>query len=290
LQSNLYKTNNDKGNLQMTDDQASGMWWGLFIGDAMGVPLEFTQPNYGKPVTTFTSGGVHKAAKGEYSDDGAMALAIADAYITQGRFCGSTIQQNFIDWSETGVFGTREGEPAWDIGITVNRSLGSVRNIQSPYAGSTMADTSGNGCIMRMAPCIIWNRNNLSAAIGESVAQALLTHGSSDCITYTAALAHELWEGKALTQYDHLRNRSINNSGYVADTYASAWHSVKTTKSFHAAIVDAINRGEDADTVGAVTGMIAGRIYGIDFNISNLQIINNKRIDEFHQLFINRHN
>ena len=246
----------------MTDDQASGMWWGLFIGDAMGVPLEFTQPNYGKPVTTFTSGGAHKAAVGEYSDDGSMALAIADAYITQKRFCGSTIQQNFIDWSETGVFGTREGEPAWDIGNTVKRSLRSVRNMQRPYAGSTMADTSGNGCIMRMAPCIIWNRNNLSAAIGESVAQALLTHGSSDCITYTAALAHELWEGKPLPQYDHLRNRSINNSGYVADTYASAWHSVKTTKSFHAAIVDAINRGEDADTVGAVTGMIAGRIYG----------------------------
>ncbi len=258
----------------MTDDQASGMWWGLFVGDAMGVPLEFTQPNYGKPVTTFTSGGVHKAAVGEYSDDGAMALAIADAYTTQKRFCGSTIQQNFIDWSQTGVFGTRVGEPAWDIGNTVKRSLRAVRNIQRPYAGSTMADTSGNGCIMRMAPCIIWNRNNLSAAIGESVAQALLTHGSSDCITYTAALAHELWEGKALPQYDHLRNRSINNSGYVADTYASAWHSVKTTKSFHAAIVDAINRGEDADTVGAVTGMIAGRIYGNLRPLTHRQIIN----------------
>ena len=74
------------------------MWWGLFIGDAMGVPLEITKPNYGKTVTTFTEGGVHKAAKGEFSDDGAMALAIADAYISQGRFCGSTIQQNFIDW------------------------------------------------------------------------------------------------------------------------------------------------------------------------------------------------
>jgi ADP-ribosyl-[dinitrogen reductase] hydrolase len=101
----------------------------------------------------------------------------------------------------------------------------------------------------------------LSAAIGESVAQALLTHGSSDCITYTAALAHELWEGKPLPQYDHLRDRPINNSGYVADTYASAWYSVMTTKSFHAAVVDAINRGGDADTVGAVTGMIAGRIH-----------------------------
>ena len=81
----------------MTNDQAAGMWWGLFIGDAMGVPLEFTKPNYGKPVTTFTEGGVHKAALGEFSDDGSMALAIADAYITQGRFCGSTIQQNFIN-------------------------------------------------------------------------------------------------------------------------------------------------------------------------------------------------
>lgn len=67
-----------------------------------------------------------------------------------------------------------------------------------------------------------------------------------------------------MPQYDHLRDRPINNSGFVADTYASAWHSVRTTKSFHAAIVDAINRGWDADTVGAVTGMIAGRIYGFN--------------------------
>jgi ADP-ribosyl-[dinitrogen reductase] hydrolase len=235
----------------------------------MGCPLEHTKPNYGKPVTTFTSGGVHNVSHGEFSDDGSMALAIADAYITQGRFCGSTIQRNFIDWAETGMFGTRPGQPAWDIGNTIQRSLKAVRNIQRPYAGSTMADTSGNGCIMRLAPCIIWNRDNLSAAIGESVAQALLTHGSSDCITYTAALAHELWEGRPLQQYDHLRNRPINNSGYVADTYASAWYSVRRTNSFHAAIVDAINRGDDADTVGAVTGMIAGRIYGSDLSLQS---------------------
>jgi ADP-ribosyl-[dinitrogen reductase] hydrolase len=261
----------------MTDDQAAGMWWGLFIGDAMGVPLEFTKPNYGKPVTTFTKGGVHKASKGEFSDDGSMALAIAEAYISQGRFCGSTIQQNFIDWMETGVFGTRPGEPAWDIGMTVERSLKAVKNIQRPYTGSTMADTSGNGCIMRLAPCIIWNRNNLSAAIGESVAQALLTHGSSDCITYTSALAHELWEGRPLPQYDHL-----------ADTYASAWYSVRTTKSFHEAVVDAINRGEDADTVGAVTGMIAGRIYGkSSYRVNDQLMMLNSLENTFHDILQN---
>lgn len=246
----------------MTDDQAAGLWWGLFVGDAMGVPLEFTPPNLGAPVTTFTSGGCHSASKGEYSDDGAMALAIADAYIQKRGFCGSTIQQNFLDWMNTGKFGTRPDQPAWDIGMTVSSALNRVKHISRPYAGSTDPESSGNGCIMRLAPCIIWNRHSLSAAIGESVAQCLLTHGSANSITYTAALAHELWVGKPLPEYDHLRDSPIKNSGYVADTYASAWHSVLTTKSFHAAIVDAINRGGDADTVGAVTGMIAGRIYG----------------------------
>jgi ADP-ribosyl-[dinitrogen reductase] hydrolase len=49
-----------------------------------------------------------------------------------------------------------------------------------------------------------------------------------------------------------------------------------TTKSFHAAVVDAINRGDDADTVGAVAGMIAGRIYGI----SQENIINGLQLKE----------
>ena len=118
---------------------------------------------------------------------------------------------------------------------------------------------------MRLAPCIIWNRGNLSAAIGECVAQTILTHGSAESIQYTAALAHELWVGKRLPEYDHLRDRPIKNTGYVADTYASAWHSVLSTKSTHAAVHDAINRGGDADTVAAIAGMIAGRIHGYDF-------------------------
>jgi ADP-ribosyl-[dinitrogen reductase] hydrolase len=248
----------------MTDSQALGMWQGLFVGDAMGVPLEFTKPTpKSKYVTTMTAGGVHNASLGEYSDDGSMALAIADAYITCGGFDATQIQRNFVAWKATGKYGTRPG-PAWDCGLTISESLVSVTDYQRPYAGSTAPMTSGNGCIMRMAPCIVFNRHSLSAAIGDSVAQCLLTHGSADSIKYTAALAHELWLGKAMPEYDSLRDRPINNSGYVADTYASAWYSVKRTNTFEKAIFDAINRGGDTDTVGAVTGMIAGRIYGVE--------------------------
>jgi len=261
----------------MTDEQAMGMWMGLFIGDAAGVPYEFMPPSGDGSYKFLSFGGVHNASVGEWSDDGAMALAIASAYISEKRFCASTIQKNFVSWLKRGTFGTREGVPAWDVGMTVLGALNRVKDFDFPYQSSTDPMTSGNGCIMRLAPCIIWNRNNLSAAIGESVAQALLTHGSSECITYTAALAHELWEGRPLPQYDKLRDRPIKNTGYVADTYASAWHSVLSTDRFEDAISDAINRGGDADTVGAVTGMIAGRCSGYQalrvINFEVLQVI-----------------
>jgi len=110
-----------------------------------------------------------------------------------------------------------------------------------------------------------------------------LTHGSADSIKYTAALAHELWVGRPLSEFDVLRDRPIKNSGYVADTYASAWHSAVSTSSFDDAIVDAINRGGDADTVGAVTGMICGRMYGYEsIKKSSIEIL---KLEEIIQTF-----
>jgi ADP-ribosyl-[dinitrogen reductase] hydrolase len=263
----------------MSRDQALGMFVGLFIGDAMGAPLEFTKPNQGPAVRSMIGGGSHKVAPGEWTDDGAMAMCIADAYLSAGMFDASATQKNFMDWSQTGKFGTRDY--CFDVGMTITGALNRVKNLRHPYAGSTDPATSGNGCIMRMAPCIVWNRDNLSAAIGESVAQAVLTHGSTDSIRHTAALAHELWVGTALAEYDAMRDRKVSNSGYVADTYASAWHSVLKTSNFEDAVVDAINRGGDADTVGAVTGMIAGRIYGYAElkPIANLLVQHKKLVD-----------
>ena len=56
----------------MTDEQAMGMWMGLFIGDAAGVPYEFMPPSRDGSYKFFSFGGVHNASVGEWSDDGAM--------------------------------------------------------------------------------------------------------------------------------------------------------------------------------------------------------------------------
>ena len=79
----------------MHQDKAIGMFMGLFIGDALGAPLEFIRPHeMTKTLTEMEGGGVHNTAEGEWTDDGAMAVAIADAYISKGGFAPSDAQRD----------------------------------------------------------------------------------------------------------------------------------------------------------------------------------------------------
>jgi ADP-ribosyl-[dinitrogen reductase] hydrolase len=124
--------------------------------------------------------------------------------------------------------------------------------------------TDGNGAIMRMAPHILFNHNNKTMAIAESVAGGLLTHGTGKCVVYSAALAEELFDGNVKFNQALYDKGISEESGTVMGCYASAWNSVCSTTTFEDALIHAVNKGGDADTVGAVTGMIAGRIYGYD--------------------------
>jgi ADP-ribosyl-[dinitrogen reductase] hydrolase len=245
----------------MNQNNAIGMFMGLFIGDALGAPLEFTEPNTGSPLKDMIGGGVHETAPGEWTDDGAMAMAIADAYLTYKRFAPGAIAQNFKQWRNNGTFGTRNY--CFDIGNTTAEALSASSN-KRPYGASCAFMTDSNGCIMRMAPHVVANHRNKTQAIADSVAGGIITHGTGKCIAYTAQLAAELFDG-ALKFDQHLYDKGIaEESGSVMGCYASAWNSIMSTTSFEDAVIHAVNKGGDADTVGAVTGMIAGRVYGYD--------------------------
>lgn len=243
----------------MQRDAAIGIFIGLAVGDAMGIALEFTEPNTGTPVTEMIGGGVHNASVGETSDDTAMMVCIADAYISYKRFAPAAIMQNFKQWRNSGAFGTRNY--CFDIGNTTSDALSASSN-KRPYGGSAHFMTSGNGGIMRLAPHVLANHNNKTMAIADSVAGSVLTHGSGDCVAYAAQLAAELFDG-ATTFDRHLSEKGFDkDNGSVMGCYAQAWDSIVSTTSFEDAIIHAVNKGGDADTVGAVTGMIAGRLYG----------------------------
>lgn len=65
-----------------------------------------------------------------------------------------------------------------------------------------------------------------------------------------------------LQKFEQTLEKDIRSSGYVVDTLEAAVWSLITTNSFETALLKAVNLGYDSDTVGAVTGGLAGLIYG----------------------------
>lgn len=252
----------------MTHDTAVGMLVGLAVGDALGAPLEFQDAlepeNY---VTDFIEGGVHNVTLGEYTDDTAMALALADAFINNnGDFNAQDVMSNFVSWWKHGAFQTR-GE-CFDIGNTTRSALqGYSEDSIHPYRGVVGEYTAGNGALMRLAPAVIVSARP-ERAVELAVAQTVLTHGHHECTRYSGILAQELWRGVPLVMYADekhpttISREKVMTGGYVKDTYKAAWWAYQTTDNFEDCIVKAVNRGHDSDTTGAVAGMLAGRNYG----------------------------
>jgi ADP-ribosyl-[dinitrogen reductase] hydrolase len=249
----------------MQKDKAIGMFMGLYIGDALGAPLEFLRPHEIKGVhSEMTGGGVHSMEVGEYSDDGAMSTCIAQAYISNRCFNPAEIVNNFKTWRKSGHFGTRDY--VFDIGRTCSGAIDRMTS-EFPYAGSADLRASGNGSIMRLAPIMLANHDTVGMAIAEGVAVSLMTHGSPMVVRYTAAFIDECMTGKMYTNYNKLRSFNIrssgrDNSGSIMHAYVQASQSCYMNTCFEDAVVHAVNKGYDADTVGAVTGMMAGAMYG----------------------------
>lgn len=67
-----------------------------------------------------------------------------------------------------------------------------------------------------------------------------------------------------LEAFGKLPEKQIKSSGYVVDTLEAVTWCLLTTTSFKEAVLQAVNLGDDTDTVGAITGSLAGLYYGYD--------------------------
>ncbi len=53
-----------------------------------------------------------------------------------------------------------------------------------------------------------------------------------------------------------------NPSGYVVETLQAVFQAFFASDSFEHCLINVVNRGGDADTTGAIAGMLAGARYG----------------------------
>ncbi len=252
----------------LTIGKSMGMLAGLAVGDALGAPLEFTKSREPEDyVTEYIKGGAHDMDIGEWTDDTAMAMAMADAIIDNKGFDAFYTMKNFIKWYDEGKYIPR-GE-CFDIGLTTQRALLKfMEDDETPYKGDRRNTSAGNGGLMRIAPVIIAAPSK-SVAITWATQQTLLTHGATMAVMYSQIFAEELWHGSPLAKYKNERHdldiprQEVLSGGFVEETYQCAMWAFQTTNTFEDCVIKAVNRGYDSDTCGAVAGMMAGAYYGI---------------------------
>ena len=265
-------------------DRALGAFLGLAVGDAVGTTLEFRARDAQPRVEDMVGGGPFKLPPGGWTDDTAMALALADSLATAGTLDCRDLIDRFVRWRQDGDYSC--SGHCFDIGDTTRAALDRYLQTGDPLAGSTDPGSAGNGSLMRLAPVALrfWDdRPRLVAAAAE---QSRTTHGAEEavdaCRAFAGLLANaiagvpradvlaprefESAEAIARIMAGGWRGRprnEIRSSGYVVHTLEAAIWSVARTGNFRNAVLLAANLADDADTVAAVTGQLAGALYGL---------------------------
>ncbi len=137
--------------MSTTTDRRRGTLIGLAIGDALGAAVEFKRPGEFLPVTGYRADGPHRLAAGEWTDDTSMALALADSIGLVGWNLNDQAER-YVDWWKNGRYSVNGR--CFDIGITTRLALGRFQTGKDARKSSDRSpQSSGNGSIMRLAPC-----------------------------------------------------------------------------------------------------------------------------------------
>ncbi|MEW6010338.1 MAG: ADP-ribosylglycohydrolase family protein [Euryarchaeota archaeon] len=270
-----------------TQDRMYGSLLGLAVGDALGAPVEFNAPGSFKEVTGFREGGSHNLKAGEWSDDTSLALALAKSLIDSKGFDPQDQMERYLAWYQEGYLSVN-GE-CFDIGNTTREALEHFADTQEPYSGPDHKYSAGNGSLMRIAPIPIYFFSKKEEVLKYARLSSCTTHKHPlvvECCTY---FAHLLWRAllgedkdKLLSPDNHPFTDEINLElkevikgsyktknppqikarGYVVLSLEAALWAFYNSDNFKSGALLAVNLGDDADTVGAIYGQLAGAYYG----------------------------
>lgn len=288
--------------------------YGFVVGDAIGVPIEFElrRKLMANPVTSMLGYGSYDVPEGTWSDDTSMTLATMDSIIKKnGEIDCNDMADRFCNWINNSEY-TATNDVV-DIGITTKYAL--IRywenKTDATKCGGKGIDENGNGSLMRMLPIALFSHfNNLNdnelLNIIKNVSSITHAHEISimGCYIYVKYvlflllgfdkfesynLVKELDYGMfseetrkvyfRIIKYDifSLDLSDVQSTGYVVETLEAVLWVIFKCNSFNESIIGAINLGGDTDTIGAISGSIAGILYGYNnINKKWLEVLKNK--------------
>lgn len=282
----------------MQSDTFKAALLGLATGDALGVPVEFMSRETLRknPVTGMRAFGTHQVPAGTFSDDASLSFCLAEALCHDIRLLA--IAENFVKWYYQNYW-TARGQ-VFDIGISTREAIQRLAQGHNPLsAGNTGENANGNGSLMRILPLLFALQQKTEAErFGLCRSVSAITHGHIRSVIachYYLEFARELCiHGDKYRAYQQLQQtipqflaeqdinpaetalfsrllqgniyelpeEAIQSSGYVLHTLEASVWCLLCSNTYSDAVLKAVNLGSDSDTTAAVTGGIAGILYG----------------------------
>lgn len=293
--------------------------YGVAVGDALGVPVEFEDREDLKeePVTSMQSFGTHDQPTGTWSDDTSLTLCLAET-IVEG-FDLQKLADKFIAWKDYNLW--TANDYVFDIGIGTRIAIEKLADgVEPEMAGGDSEKDNGNGSLMRILPLLLLTKDLPIAERFELTKKvSSVTHAHIRSVIacfYYLEFAKQIIEGKdkfeiyetLKTEVSTFLNQSevskseialfdrllvgdiflrdeteIRSSGYVIHTLEASIWCILTTTNYKESVLKAVNLGEDTDTTGAVTGGLAGLLYGFQTIPKNwIAVI--RKLDDINQL------
>lgn len=275
--------------------------FGVCIGDALGVPVEFRSREQLKrsPVTKMRALGTHHQPAGTWSDDGSLTLCLADSLCNGYNL--EDMAMKFLQWYNEEIW-TPHGR-VFDIGIATRQSIYKISRGYSPQlCGGISEFDNGNGSLMRILPLLFYIKDLPVEQRFDRIKEvSSITHGHIrsviSCFIYLEYLIEILNGTEKLEAYQRIQltvknfldhnpicsqnemdhfdrvlnhnifeyeEEKISSGGYVLHTLEASLWCFLNSESYTEAVLKAVNLGEDTDTTGAITGGLAGIYYGFE--------------------------
>ena len=283
-------------NMDMRNKVRAGII-GHAIGDALGVPVEFTSRNQlaRHPIVDMEGYGTHNMPAGTWSDDTSMEIALLQSLVDKKMFDYTDIMENFRKWWRNGEF-TATGK-TFDIGGTCAGAICNyVKGMSPSECGEKGERSNGNGSLMRILPvayvchdnsiagndryelvrkvsslthaheismlgCFIYVNFVCSLLSGDSLTAAYQKTQQEDYSMFSDS-AREAYHRILIESIASYDEDEISSSGYVLSSLEASLWCLLSTNSYKKAVLKAVNLGGDTDTIGAITGSMAGIYYG----------------------------
>lgn len=276
---------------------------GLAVGDALGVPVEFSSRNKLKknPVTAMREFGVWQQPIGTWSDDTSLTIAAMESISRLKKFDDVDVMKNFVRWLRYDEFTANNN--TFDCGNTTGAAIHNFIHGMSPdKCGICHENSNGNGSLMRIFPAVFYayaktttdedalkfvhkfsalthahEVSKMACGIYYLVAAQILDgQNLNDAIFTGLQKAQEFYTNQqefldATEVYARMFNKNfanlpedaIKSSGYVVATLEAVTWCLLNTNDYKTLVLDAVNLGGDTDTISAIAGGIGGLYYGL---------------------------